>query len=75
MSVTIAIDATAEEPPAAGSGLWNHPRVCLSAHALALSRQLVERRGDLLHDNLGRLPGRPAVALRLRPGARLLRPR
>ena len=55
-----AIDATAEEPPAAASGLWDHPRVYLTPHVSAESRQLVERRGDIFHDNLGRyLAGQP----------------
>ena len=55
-----AIDATAEEPPAADSGLWDHPRVYLTAHVSAETRQLVERRGNVFHDNLGRyLAGQP----------------
>ena len=55
-----AIDATAEEPPPADSGLWDHPLVYLTAHVSAETRQLVERRGDVFHDNLGRyLAGQP----------------
>ena len=70
-----AIDATAEEPPPADSGLWDHPLVYLTAHVSAETRQLVERRGDVLHDKLGRYLTGAAAALRLRPGARLLRRR
>ena len=57
-----AIDATAAEPPAPDSGLWDHPQVYLTPHVSAESQQLIERRGDIFHDNLGRyLAGRPLV--------------
>ena len=56
------LDATAEEPPAAASPLWDHPKVMLTPHVSAESAQLLARRADIMHDNLGRfLDGEPLL--------------
>ena len=54
------LDATAEEPPDADSPLWDHPGVILTPHVSAESAQLLQRRADIMHENLGRyIAGEP----------------
>ena len=55
-----ALDATAEEPPAPDSPLWDSPNLLLSPHVSADSPQLWERRKDIFKENFRRyLAGEP----------------
>lgn len=55
-----ALDATTQEPPDADSPLWDHEKVILTPHVSAESTQLLERRADIMHENLGRyIAGQP----------------
>ena len=55
-----AVDATAQEPPAPDSPLWDAPNLLLSPHVSADSPQLWERRKDIFKENLRRyLAGEP----------------
>ena len=57
-----ALDATAEEPPAPDSPLWDAPNLLLSPHVSADSPQLWERRKDIFKENLRRyLAGDPLL--------------
>ena len=56
------LDATADEPPDNDSPLWDHPKVFLTPHVSAESAQLLQRRADIMHDNLGRfIAGEPLM--------------
>ena len=59
-----ALDATAQEPPAPESPLWDAPNLLLSPHVSADSPQLWERRKDVFKENLRRyLAGEPLLNL------------
>ena len=57
-----ALDATAQEPPAPDSPLWDAPNLLLSPHVSADSPQLWERRKEVFKENLRRyLAGEPLL--------------
>jgi phosphoglycerate dehydrogenase-like enzyme len=57
-----ALDATAEEPPAPDSPLWDAPNLLLSPHVSADSPQLWVRRKEIFKENLRRyLAGEPLL--------------
>ena len=57
-----ALDATAEEPPAPDSPLWDAPNLLLSPHISADSPQLWVRRKEIFKENLRRyLAGEPLL--------------